>query len=62
MFLGVASSFFGGFIFPAYGIVLGLIATIYDPDIDNEAREDIMWKFVVFAFGLAFFQWLLGYL
>ena len=62
MVVGVLSSFLGGFIFPAYGIVLGFIATIYNPAITNEEREDIMWKFLVFAFTLAFFSWFLGYL
>ena len=29
--VGVFSSAAGGFIFPAYGIILGYIAKIYDP-------------------------------
>ena len=55
MTLGVFSAFFGGFIFPAYGIVLGLIATIYDPDITNEKRSEVMGTFLIVAFSLAFF-------
>ena len=54
MTLGVLSAFCGGFIFPAYGIVLGLIATIYDPDITNEKRSEVMTTFLIVAFSLAF--------
>jgi uncharacterized membrane protein YeaQ/YmgE (transglycosylase-associated protein family) len=38
MIIGVLGAFFGGFIFPAYGIVLGYAARAYDPNIDEEQR------------------------
>ena len=62
MWLGVFSSFIGGFLFPAYGIILGFIAAIYNPNIGDEERSEIMWKFLTFAIALATLSWILGYL
>ena len=62
--VGVFSSAAGGFIFPAYGIILAYIARIYDPDssITEEERTKIMKEFIIFAALLSFFSWVLGYL
>ena len=62
MVVGVLASFFGGFIFPAYGVVLGYAARAYDPQIDEETRQGYLKSFVIICTVLSAGTWVLGYL
>ena len=62
MIIGVLGAFFGGFIFPAYGIVLGYAARAYDPNIDEEQRQEYLKIFVIITTFLSLGTWFLGYL
>ena len=60
MVIGVLASFLGGFIFPAYGIVLGMAAKMYDPAISEEQRQEYMKQFVIICSVLSAASWFLG--
>ena len=62
--MGVLCSFIGGAIFPAYGIVLGYVAKIYEPDpkTTDEEREALVKEFAIFAFSLALCLFILGWM
>ena len=62
MIIGVFSSFIGGFIFPAYGVVLGFAARAYDPTIEEEQRQAYLKSFVIICTTLSAATWLFGYL
>ena len=42
MWLGVFSAFIGGLLYPAIGITLGFIGAIYNPNIGDEERSEIV--------------------